>query len=213
MNFSIFFNKLKIDTLLIFIFNFNTIMAQNTIRPIKDAKGIEVGDFVKDFDGEDIHSKHYSLASALRNGPVVLIFIRGQWCPFCNKHLAEVQDSLSLIYDKGASVVVISPEKSEFIKKTIDKTGAEFTILFDNGYKISDAFDVTYKPDSMQRFVYNNVLGAKLKEAHSDNSERLPIPATFIIGKDGKVVWRQFDPNYKKRSMIAEILMNIPKSK
>lgn len=52
---------------------------------------------------------------------------------------------------------------------------------------------------------------AKLKKSHSDDSQRLPIPATFIISKKGKIVWRQFDPDYKNRSTVKEILDNLPK--
>lgn len=185
-------------------------MGQITIKSLKDAKGIAIGDSIPNFEAYDINDSLYSFNKALNTGPVVIIFIRGQWCPFCNKHLSHIQDSLSLIYKKGASVLVISPEKSEFIKKTIQKTGAEFTILFDDGYKISDLFDVTFKPDSISRIMYNTLLGANLKESHSDDSERLPIPATFIIGMDGKVKWRHFDPNYKNRSSVVDILDNIP---
>lgn len=188
----------------------NFTMAQKTIRPVKDAKGLNIGDTVSDFSANDIHGKNYSLKNALTNGPVLVIFIRGQWCPFCNKHLSHIQDSLPLIYEKGASVVVISPEKSEFIKKSIEKTGAEFTLLYDEEYKISDLFDVTFKPDSISRFMYNTMLGAKLKESHSDDSERLPVPATFIIDKNGVIAWRHFDADYKKRSKVKDIIQNIP---
>lgn len=188
-------------------------MTQNTIRTVREAQGIAIGDSVPNFTAKDIHDSTYSLNESLKTGPVVVIFIRGQWCPFCNKHLAAIQKSLPQIYAKNASVVVISPEKSEFIKKSIKKTGAEFTILYDAGYKISDAFDVTFKPDRISRFMYNSMLGANLKETHSDDSERLPVPATYIIGTDGKVVWRHFDPNYKKQSTIADIVKNIPVSK
>lgn len=188
-------------------------MAQNTIRPVDDVKGLSAGQTAPDFSANDIQGRIYHLKAALTKGPVVLIFIRGQWCPFCNKHLSHLQDSLSLIYGKGATVVVVSPEKSQFIKKTIEKTGAEFSILYDNGYKISDAYDLTFKPDSITRLMYNTALGAKLKEAHSDESERLPVPATFIINENGIIVWRQFDRDYKKRSSINDILNNIPVGK
>lgn len=117
---------------------------------------------------------------------------------------------MSLIHAKGASVVVISPEKPQFIKKSIEKTGAEFSILYDEEYKISDAFDVTFKPDVETISKYNSKLDAKLKESHSDDSERLPIPATYIIGTDGKIVWRHFDQDYRKRAKIDDILSNIP---
>ena len=196
-------------SLLLISLSLNT-MAQKEYRSAKEAKGLSVGTKVNDFTAMDLHDNHFTLSEALKNGPVVVIFYRGQWCPYCNKHLSNLQDSLQLIYDKGASVVAISPEKSEFLKKTAEKTGAEFSLLYDEGYKISDLFDVTFRPDSMTRGIYNTMLGADLKNAQSDDSQQLPIPATFIIGQDHTIVWRQFDPDYKKRSTVSDIVKNIP---
>ena len=120
--------------------------------------------------------------------------------------MAEVQSGLDLIEEKGATVIAISPEKPDLLEMTACKTGASFILLYDEDFKISDAFDVTFKPNTKQRMIYNTVLGADLKEAHSDDSERLPIPATFIIDEEGVVIWRQFDPDYKNRSTIEEII-------
>lgn len=189
----------------------STIMnAQTNYKAAKEAKGLQVGETVKEFSAMDQQGNIFNLSDALKKGPVVLIFYRGQWCPICNKHLSTLQDSLHLIYEKGASVVAISPETSEFLKRTAEKTHASFSLLYDEHYKISDSFDVTFKPDSVSRFMYNTMLGANLKKAQSDESERLPIPATFIIGQDGKIVWRHFDPDYKKRSQVSDIIRNIP---
>lgn len=184
--------------------------AQNDYKTVKEAKGLQVGDFVKDFTAKDLHESTFILSEALKKGPVVAIFYRGQWCPICNKHLSTLQDSLQLIYNKGASVIAISPEKPEYLEQTAKKTHASFSLLYDEGFKIADLFDVTFKPDSLTITIYNTMLGANLKKAHSDESQRLPIPATFIIGTDSKIVWRHFDPNYKKRSTVAEIVKNIP---
>lgn len=185
-------------------------MAQTTYKTVKEAKGLQVGDIVKDFSATDLHDSTFTLSEALMKGPVVVIFYRGQWCPVCNKHLSQLQDSLQLIYDKGASVVAISPEKSEFLKRTAEKTHASFSLLHDDGYRISDLFDVTFKPDTMTTIMYNTLLGANLKKANTDDSQRLPIPATFIIGTDRKIVWRHFNPDYKKRSTVSDIIKNIP---
>ena len=176
---------------------------------MKQAKDLEVGLKVSDFSAKDIFDKTHTLSNLTKNGNVVLIFIRGQWCPFCNKHLKALQKQFHKIYEEGASVVVVTPEKSEFIKKTIEKTNAEFTILYDEDYKIAEAFDVLFLPNKMMRVVYNVALGAKLKESHSDNSEQLPIPATFIISKEMKLKWRHFNPDYKKRSKMEDILANL----
>ncbi len=195
---------------LISVFSVNCSSAQKSTQEDYQPKGLAVGTTVENFTAIDSKSTTYNLETALENGPVVLIFIRGQWCPVCNRHMSLMQDSLQYIYGKGASLIVVSPDKPEFIEKTIEKTDAEFTILYDESQKISDYFDVTFNPDGETKLMYNTVLGAKLKEAHTDDSERLAVPATFIIGKDKKIVWRQFDFDYKNRSTVKEIIENIP---
>ena len=202
--------RAPVFTALFLTITISSCMAQsNKYKTVTEAKGLQAGDVVPGFTAMDQHDVEYELNKLLKKSPVVLIFIRGQWCPVCTKHITRIQDSLPFIYQKGASVAVVSPEKPEFLKKTIEKTGAEFTLLYDEGYKISDAFNVTFLPDSATRAIYNSKLSAKLKESHSDDSERLPIPATFIIGQNSKIKWRHFDPDYKKRASVKDILNNL----
>ncbi|MBN2820278.1 MAG: AhpC/TSA family protein [Bacteroidales bacterium] len=198
-----------LSVLLLAFINFQ-VMAQSDYKKVNEAKGLQVGESVKNFSALDLHDSTFTLSEALKKGPVVVIFYRGQWCPICNKHLSHLQDSLQLIYDKGASVVAISPETSEFLKRTAEKTNAAFSLLYDDGYKIADLFDVTFMPNSATTAMYNTILGANLKEANTDDSQRLPIPATFIIGTDGKILWRHFNPDYKKRSTVTDIVNNLP---
>ncbi len=189
----------------------NSANSQSMTKEVSEAKGLAVGDYVNKFTAKDLNDNLFDLKVALKKGPVVVIFYRGQWCPVCNRHLKNLQDSLQMIYDKGAQVIAISPEKSEFLKRTAEKTHASFSLLYDEGYKISQQFDVLFLPDKLARITYNTVLNANLKTAQSDDSERLPIPATFIIDTNGIIVWRHFDPDYKKRSTVADIVKNIPK--
>ena len=186
------------------------IMAQNT-RSAEDANGLTVGVKAPVFQAIDADSVIFKLAQALKTGPIVLIFYRGHWCPICNKHLGAVQDSLKFITDRGATVVAISPEKPEYLEKMADKTGAAFRLLYDEGYTIADAYDVTFTPGKRQMIMYNTFLNANLKKTHSDDSQRLPIPATYIISSEGNIVWRQFDPDYHKRSTVKDILDNLPR--
>jgi len=179
-------------------------------RNAEDAKGLQVGTVAPLFKAVDSDNQPFDLQKAFETGPVVLIFYRGQWCPICNRHLSQIQDSLKFITDKGATVIAVSPEKPEYLDKMAEKTGAKFILLYDEGYKIENAYDVTFTPDDKQIFMYNTMLNAKLKESHSDDSQQLPIPATYIIGKDGKIVWRQFNHDYKKRSTVQEIIKNLP---
>ena len=192
------------------IFSFSllgNVKGQNqNIKSVKEAVGLEVGAKAPLFEAVDQNGKKHNLDELLKEGPVVLVFYRGQWCPICNRHLSTLNDSLDAIYAKGARVVAISPEKPEKIQKTIEKTNASFTLLFDEGYKISESFDVVFLPDFATRTAYNTALGANLKDAHSDESQRLPIPATFIIGRDRTIIWRHFDPNYKNRAAVSDIV-------
>ena len=164
---------------------------------------LKVGNTAPDFSGIDQSGTQIMLGESLKTGPVVLIFFRGSWCPYCNRHLSQLQDSLSLILEKGASVITVSPQLSEYSEKTIDKTGATFSILHDKDYKIMDDYHVSFHLDenTISRYSRHN-----LDQVNGNEDNILPVPATFIIGKDGKIVYIQYDPNYKKRSTVAEIL-------
>lgn len=178
-------------------------------KDVNDAKGLSVGIKAPLIHAIDADSVNFDLNESLKQGPVVIIFYRGFWCPVCNQHLKQIQDSLKLITDKGAIVVAISPEKPEYLEKMEEKTGAKFRLLYDEGYKIANAFDVNFTPKKSELIIYNTLLGANLKETHSDDSQRLPIPATYLISQDGKIAWRQFDPNYKNRSSVKDIIRAI----
>ncbi|MDT8410881.1 MAG: peroxiredoxin-like family protein [Vicingaceae bacterium] len=199
--------------ILLIMIGSGNIFGQGKNKEKKEPQGLAIGDTVANFTTIDADSNLYVFENMIKKGPIVVIFIRGQWCPICNRHMSQLQDSLQAVYKKGANVVVISPEKPEYINKTIEKTRAQFTILYDENQKISDAFDVTFEPSGKDKMIYNTVLGAKLKDAHTDDSERLPVPATFIIDTNKKIVWRHFDTNYKNRSTVKEILENIPEKK
>lgn len=179
------------------------------MKTVSQCKGIAVGQLAPDFRAKDQDGNVIALSQLLQQGPVVLVFYRGQWCPVCIPHLRKLQDELAKVHEKGANIIAVTPEKQELIQKTIVKANVAFPILHDEGYIIMRQYDVAFVPSIALRWMYNWLLRANLKKAHSDASETLPIPATFIIGKDGKVKYRHFDPDYKKRISAAEILQNL----
>ncbi|MCK5856425.1 MAG: AhpC/TSA family protein [Bacteroidales bacterium] len=181
------------------------VLAQE-LRSINDAKGLALGQSAPMFQALSMDSSMFNLKASLQHGPVVIIFYRGFWCPVCNKHLSGIQDSLKMLEDIGVKVIAISPEKPKYLDRMAEKSGAQFALLYDEGYKIAKAFDVLYMPTKGQLFSYNAFLGAKLKKTHTDNSQQLPIPATFIINQKGEIIWRQFDTDYHNRSSIKAML-------
>ena len=176
------------------------------MRTINKANGLAIGEKVKDFSGIDQNGNTIQLSNLLKKGKVVIVFYRGQWCPICMPHIKKLQDGLGKIKEKGASILLISPENQENIQKTILKTNVTIPILYDKDYEIMKSFDVDFTPGKTLRFVYNKILNANLKNAQSDDSQTLPVPATYITDTDGMVLWRQFNRDYKKRSRIKDIL-------
>jgi peroxiredoxin len=176
------------------------------VKSVKECNGLPVGNTVIEFSGTDHNGNEILLSDLLKKGKVVVVFYRGQWCPICMPHLRKLQEDLKKIEDKGASLIIITPEKQENIKKTILKTSITVPIIYDENYKIMQQFDVAFIPNKGLRFMYNTMLRANLKNAQSDDSQTLPVPATFIIDTDGKVIWRHFNRDYKKRSKIKELL-------
>lgn len=204
----------KTETMKTVIFNIFLLLIlgithAQTTKSVEEAKGLVIGTIVPDFSALNSNNETIRLKEVLREGPAVLIFYRGFWCPVCNKHLAQLQDSLQMIEATGARVIAISPEKPEYLEQMSEKSGAQFTLLYDEYYKIATAFDVNYKPKSSQLMTYNVALGAKIKKSHTTDAQNLPIPATFIINQNGEITWRQFDPNYKTRSSVKEIIENL----
>ncbi len=192
--------------LLIFIIITAAFSLQAQHKTIEEVEGKAVGESVKNFKAIDATGNRFNLQTALNEGPVVLLFYRGQWCPVCNHHLSQLQENLDLIKSKGAKVIAVSPEKQENLQKTKTQTGAEFTLLYDEDYKISEDFDVAFVPKEQLIELYNTRLEADLENAHSDNSKRIPVPATFIIDQNSKVVWRHFNPDYKERASAEDII-------
>ena len=161
------------------------------------------------FKAKDQNGNEVSLRDLLKKGKVVVVFYRGQWCPYCNKYLQRLEDSLSFIKEKGATLVAITPELPENVTKTIDKTKAEYPILYDEDLKIMKAYEVEYLVPENTLSRYRNT-GIKLEENNGvKNGNYLPIPATYIINKDQMITYRHFDSDYRKRPSVKEILKNL----
>jgi len=171
-------------------------------------EGLHVNDTAPNFTSKDQHGKTITLKEELKKGSVVMIFYRGEWCPYCNKQLMELQDSMALISKKGASIIAVSPEKQENITNTIEKTKATYSILSDDSLKIMTAYKVAFELDSKTTEKYKGY-GINLIERNGTNGNNLPVPAVYIINKHGKITYRYFDLNYKNRVSVKEILAHL----
>ncbi len=171
--------------------------------------GLKAGDKAPEFMAKDNNGKTVDLKALLKtHQSVVLFFYRGQWCPYCNKHIQQLQDSLQMLTGKGAYVVGVTPETSENINKTIEKTHASFSMVKDKDYTIMKAYDVNYVMDPTTVAKYKTH-GIDLEQNNGNTDHVLPVPATYIIDKSGKIKYVQFDKDYRKRPSVATIISEL----
>ena len=167
--------------------------------------GLAAGDKAPQIVAVDNAGKKVNLKHLLKEHEVVLIFYRGQWCPYCNKELSRVNDSLSMITARGAVVITVTPETAENIALTVQKTKAGFPIIEDHNLAIMKNYKVNFTLDDATTEKYKGY-GIDLTLANGSNGNNLPVPATYIIGKDGKIKYAFFNPDYRQRSSVMNIL-------
>ena len=186
----------KILTILL-IFSVLSVFAQD--KPV----ALKVGDKAPDFMVKDHAGKMVSLKELTQKGKVVVMFYRGAWCPFCNKYMSQLETALPEFSAKNATVIAITPETDESISKAIDKTKATFSVIYDKDRSIMKNWKVAYSMSDDMKTKYKGY-GLDLEKQQGD--WMLPVPATYIVGKDGKIEFVHFDENYQKRAEVAEIL-------
>lgn len=143
--------------------------------------------------------------------PIVLFFYRGYWCPVCNKHLSALAKQAKAIEAKGVKLVAIAPETYDNVAKTREQTGANFTIISDPDNSAMIAFNVNFNVTEPYQKMIQDRLKASIKETNDASDAILPVPATYIIDTTGKIVYRQFNPDYKDRASVEDILAHLPK--
>lgn len=139
-----------------------------------------------DFTATDQHGQRLQLSELTRKGPVVLIFYRGLWCPACQKHLEELQASLDQFIAKGASVVAVTPEMTEQTNQSVPVKSTSISIIHDRDNRIMTAYQVGYQPGTGSLRLLD-VMGVDLEEVNDNNQNVLPIPALYVISKNGNI--------------------------
>lgn len=171
---------------------------------VKAQQALAVGTLAPEFSGTSVTGEKVSLNKLRKKGPVIIMFYRGEWCPFCNSQAKAMQDSLKYIIDAGGSVVAISPEKTENAKKSIQKSGATFPFLHDRNAEIMNAYGVAFKVDDKTKAKYKEY-GIDFDEVNGENGATLPVPAVYIVGTDGIIKWVHFNKDYRVRPSVATL--------
>ncbi len=165
----------------------------------------DVGDVLAPFALPDSNMTIHRLDDMLARGPVVVSFNRGHWCPYCKVELSALKQGLKRIGEAGAQVVSIMPDAPDYVAKVADEVGNAFLVLSDqdNGYALSLDL-VIWLGERIERLFRADKFS--LEEVQHNGAGFVPIPATFVVGADGRIVARFIDPDFRKRMEIDDII-------
>jgi peroxiredoxin len=162
------------------------------------------GDVLPPFILPDEAGRLVSLPSLLEQGPLAVMFFRGHWCPYCRLNVRAVIEAQDRIKSAGGHVVAIMPETQAFAGKFKSDSGAPFPVLtdLDNGYALSLNLAI-WLGSEIQKLLSPM---QDMPSFHGNDGWVLPIPATFVVGRDGIVKARFLDPDFRKRMAIDDLV-------
>ena len=165
----------------------------------------KIGDTIPDFILPDQNGKLVALAALLSEGPVIVAFLRGHWCPYCQTTAVALAEIAKAASAKGARIVAISPESRKYSQRLSADSDGKFPILtdVDNGYALALNLAI-WVDDDMARLISG--AGWDVPSYQTAKSWVLPIPATFVLDRDGRVVARYVNADYRTRMEVNEIL-------
>jgi peroxiredoxin len=200
--------------------NFNASVSEKVVTTFADGveelrqsgimnKVLKEGDAAPDFTLGNALKKNVSLAALLKNGPVVLTWYRGGWCPYCNIELRQLQKLLPEFKKYHAQLVALSPELPDKSLTTIEKNELQFEVLTDYNNDVARKFGIVFTINDELVEIYNGF--HPLDTYNGVHTNELPIPATYIIGQDFTIRYAYVEPDYRKRAEPEEILKALSK--
>ena len=165
----------------------------------------KVGDKAPAFALKDPDGNVVSLAELLKKGPLIVSFYRGVWCPYCNMELQALEAAKPAFDKLGASLVAISPQSQPNSRKSVRQNNLTFPILSDSKGEVGAAFGLRFKLPDYLIELYKG-LKNELPAFNDDPSWTLPMPARYVIGRDGTILYADVNPDYTHRPEPEEMI-------
>jgi peroxiredoxin len=167
---------------------------------------VAAGDVLADFTLPDATGAPVSLSETLADGPAVVVFYRGGWCPYCNIALRAYQTELLPELDaRGVRLVAISPQSPNQSLSTSEKAELSFTVLSDPGARVARRLGIAFQP-AEHVLAAQRELGLDLTQVNADGSPDLPMPTVLIVDPDRTVRFADTRADYTARTEVADIL-------
>ena len=166
---------------------------------------LQVGAKAPDFELPNPTGQRIKLSTLLADGPVVLSFYRGEWCPYCNLEIRALQQMLPEFQQYGAQVIAISPEQPDNTLTMQEKHDLRFPVLSDAGNAVARSYGLTFALTPDLHPIYKD-FGIDLPTRNGDESYELPIPATYVVDRAGTIRYAYVNADYTQRAEPAEVL-------
>lgn len=167
-------------------------------------RALKAGDKAPNFELPDGHGRTFILAERLAQGPVIVVFYRGRWCPYCIAQLEWLERIRPEVEVLGATLAAISPQKIQHTGFTAEQHGLRYPVLSDRSNEVARQFGVAWELPGYLRAHLRGVF-INLENVNADKSWELPMPATFLIVPDGKVTYAHVAPDFTRRPEPTEV--------
>lgn len=164
----------------------------------------QVGDKAPNFSLQNAKGKTVLLSDYLAKGPVVLTWYRGGWCPYCNMTLRHLQAALPDFQAAGAQLLALTPELPDKSLSTQEKNELAFEVLTDEHLQVAHEYGIVFKLTDEVATVYKK--NFSLEDYNGNDSDKLPLAATYVIAADGTITYAFLDAEYRRRAEPADIL-------
>ncbi|QCX39656.1 AhpC/TSA family protein [Aureibaculum algae] len=168
------------------------------------SNALQVGDTAINFTLTNASGKNITLFDELKNGPVLLMWYRGGWCPYCNMALHYMQESLSEFKKYGANLLALTPEVPDHSITTKEKNELQFEVLSDIDNEVARQYKVVYKLTDDVAEIYENSF--ELSKYNGNDKAELPLAATYIIGQDKVIKYAFLDADYRNRAEPNDLI-------
>ena len=170
------------------------------------AGAVSVGEKLAPFALADATGESRTLDELAAEGPLVIVFYRGGWCPYCNVTLRSYErDLVSHLAAHSARLVAISPETPDASLTTQEKAELSYTVLSDPGAELASSLGITFEP-SEAGIAAQRTLGVDIRTTRADGGTMLPMPTVLIVDRDHVVRFVDIHPDYTGRTEVDEIL-------
>ena len=173
---------------------------------------LPVGAKIPEFTLQDHNKKPVTSSALLAKGRLVVCFIRGRWCPFCVGQLEAMNFIVPQIREAGAELIAVSPQIVSQAFFMADQHRLRFPLLSDPQNEVARKFGLVYRVPEEQQALYRRTF-VNLPHANGDDSWELPIPATFIVERDGTIAYASASPDYTERPEPLGVLAMLENSK